>query len=130
LAERARRPKVTGEELREPQLGGLLRDLAGVVATGVHRAHDRAHAGTDHDVGPDAEAVENRQDTQVRESLGPAPGEHQREPPVTARLAARGAWGRAEKQEHQEADKRRGARPRGSHDEEDNRPLAPGRSTP
>jgi len=56
---------VLPEEIGEVEGAGQRVYLATGVAAGVHGSHDGTHAGPDHEIGPDPEAVEDPEDADV-----------------------------------------------------------------
>jgi hypothetical protein len=78
---------IGAKETRDRQRPSQRIDLASAVPAGVHTADDGSHAGTHHEIGSNAEAVEHPQQSDVSEPFGAPTREHQGGFPLRTCLA-------------------------------------------
>ncbi len=99
LSQRAGRPRIESAEQGPDRKGARQRvDGGGGIAAGIHGADGRTHAAADDQVGADAQAVQRAQQSDMRQPLGAAAGQHQCRARGGALLCGRGARSRQRKQ--------------------------------
>jgi hypothetical protein len=63
-------------------------DLPSPISAGIHCADDRTHAAADHQIGPDAQTVEDSKNPDMSQALRPTAGEYQGSTLGTAALGS------------------------------------------